>query len=460
MAEIDTSSYKLPAAPNALDTIGKYQGLESNKLAIDKQKLDLVNQGLQYMTREINSVDPTTATPEDFFRIGQRAVNMKFMTPEIYSEFIKEIPTDKAAIPKFVQEYNNKAKSMGEIIQWHYGDVGTATDNKNIYQTRTSQKPGFGVQIDPNPIVTTKLPGTTQIPDTEPTLPDGKPNPTYGQPRFNAPAGGPLVTPQQQQRQPLPAQQPSFNNNFPGGDPLAGARTPNQLVQSNFPAMGPPSTMPPNYEEGKKRFLEDQDLATQKLTALKPALQALPLIRNLTTGIGTDTYNKALAGLSNLGFLPEGATGKVADYQVINKKLADYLRSSPLAARSDAAQTLSQSASPDPKGQINKALVKLTQDAIALDRVQAARAHGFLDDGGNSRNDYQNYINHRSKFPPSMDERAFGFDAMIPSDRKELLVSMNKKLNSSKASERNEALKFKKSLEIVDKLGYLDLSLD
>ena len=81
MPEIDTSSYKLPTQPGALDTLGKLQTLkqqeqsiEGQRVNIDKAKLDLVNQGMDYLMREVNSLPPN-ATPEDLEKFADKTLN-------------------------------------------------------------------------------------------------------------------------------------------------------------------------------------------------------------------------------------------------------------------------------------------------------------------------------------------------------------------------------------------------
>lgn len=465
---VDTSTYpRAGQGGSVLDTVGKLQGLEAQSIGIDQGKLKLINERYGVVSKELQGLIGDKDL--DFNKVAgrfQNLVNLGLIPSDMMAQSLKDVPTDKAKIQDWLQMKLQQAQGIHEAINYGQGRPETFSDNTSVYQGRVSPKPGMGVKIDPNPIATNKLPVNTQVPEPE-TL-NGQPNPNFGQTRFNAPASGPLVTPQQQPqaKPPLPV---APSNTGPISDPkilwqsdnfkgnVTGATVGPNLAQGGSGASGPISSMPPTYATGLQSYTEDQNLATAKLTAMRPAIQALPLIKGLTTGIGTETYNKALAGLNNLGWLPEGAANKVADYQVINKKLADYLRSSPLAARSDAAQALSQSASPDPKGQINKALVKLTKDAIILDRVQAARTGAFsqLDENGKPRlrSDFHNYGEHRSGFQGSVDEKAFGIDFMEPEERTKLLTDMDKKLNSDKTSERSEAQRFKRSLSIVDRLS-------
>jgi hypothetical protein len=434
--------------------VGKLQGLqqgaqaiEQGKINIDKSKLELVNQGLDYMTKEINSLPPD-ATPQHIFKVLQGAVNQKYLTPEMYSQAVKEIPTDQKDIQAFKDRYIARALHAKEALEYYAGQQGTTTDNRNIYQTRSSPRPGFGVQINPNPIATTKLPVTTQEVVEE--------GPNRGQPRYTAPSSGPLVTPPVDTR-PLPVgtrKAPDGSTITTGpntappmvrDNPLpVEAPTPAQSVAQRFP--GGAAAMPPMFEEGRKQLVEDQNLATAKLTQIQPALQAIPLMKGMTTGPLTDQYNKALAVAKVLGISPTTPNDPVALRQEVNKKLAAYVGQSPLAGRSDAGQALAQASNPDPKGQINQALVKLTKDAIVQDRIQAARAGAF------EGNDYNKYGEHRSTFPARADARAFGIDMMEPKERQDLLDEMKKKANTF------EGKKFWKSLAIVRNQGLIDIT--
>jgi hypothetical protein len=87
--------------------------------------------------------------------------------------------------------------------------------------------------------------------------------------------------------------------------------------------------------------------------------------------------------------------------------------------------------------------MKLTKDAIVLDRVQAARPNAFQDQ------DLSQYGAHRSLFPATIDERAFGLDLMEPKERQSLIKEMKEKTGTP------EGEKFWHSLELADKQGLI-----
>lgn len=440
MVDTDTSIYKNIQAPDPLAQVGKLQSLQqgaqaiqSNQINISKQQLDLANERFKNVIRDVNSVPPEAGL-DDYFKMGQNMVNQGVWTPENYSNFVDSLPTDPKQLPAFKQQFLAKAMSAQEMVNWHYGQQGSSANGQTVTPTLSSNRPGFAGSPTGG-VVPNGLPIQQQVPPTAGSYDQNN------QPR--------LMGPQSPQNAPGTVSQPSINTRplpvGPGTSPAIPGQSSNfggNVIASNveppqqlpYTPRGPAVGATPLFEEGKKAYTEDQNLATQKLTAIKPALQALPLIKGLTTGVGTETYNKALAGLSNLGLLPQGMTDKVAAFQEINKKLANYVSSNPVGQRSDAAQTLAEASSPSPKAQINPALIKLTKDAIALDRAQALRPLAFtkptIDANGQPttvpETDFSKYGNHRATFPAQVDELALQLDILEPKERQDLLDTMKK----------------------------------
>lgn len=431
---VDTSSYPkaaLPVAQSPLDIASKLGNLQSQQLGISQQKLDQTNQALTYMTRAMGSVGPE-GTKKQYFDVAQNAVNMGLVPQQMlntYAQRLEAAPTPQA----FYNEAMTAMATHKEQLDYQLGQQGSLNNGQTIQPTLSSPKPGFGG------VRSSGMPIQVEPPPTAPVV-----NPETGQQGMfggqNLPlAPGRVRSPGALPVGPIPGVQ-GQSNNFGGNVVGATAEAPTPAMTPK----GPATAAPVMFNEGVKQYTEDQNLSTAKLTAIKPALQALPLLEGLTTGIGTDTYNKALAGLSNLGFLSPGMTDKVKVRQEVEKKLAQYVGSNPVGQRSDAAQTLAEAGSPSPKVQINPALIKLTKDAIILDRVQAARAGAF------EGQDYSKYGQHRSTFPARVDERAFGLDLMDPKERNNLLEEMKKKRNTF------EGKKFWNTLQMVDKQGLIN----
>lgn len=463
--DIDTSSYPKPTqGKSILETAGQLgalkaqsQQIQSQAISIDKQKLDLMDQQYGIINKEMLTLmnKGDKINQDDIVGTARNLVKAIPTLAEPMSKFIAQIPTPQQAqqnpnaYKDFVQNAITRAQTVMDAVKYHYGAPGTVDTGQTIQPVATSPKPGFGG------IRSTGAPIQVQPPPTMPVVgPTGQPQALGAQPPQLAPGTVAAPPPMGGKALPVgPIDNPAIKGpsaNF-GGNVLGAVVEPPQPtaaqnVQDRFPTpRGPMTGAPPMFEEGRKQLAADQELATQKLTAIKPALQALPLMKDLmASGPGTGQFTTALAALSNAGMISKNVTDKVAAQQEVIKKLAQYVASNPVGQRSDAAQTLAEAGSPTPKVQILPALIKLTKDSIILDRVQAARPNAF------ESQDLSKYGNHRSAFPATIDERAFGLDLMEPKERNDLLVEMKKKQNTA------EGKKFKKSLEIVDKLGYID----
>lgn len=455
--DVDTSSYPKPTAPqSALDIASKLGGLktqqqtiQSNDLSIAKQKLDLVNQQFATVAKQLTGLrNNPNLSEKDLVKFYEYQVQSGIMPADVAAKEINNIPPKATsdALRNHIDQKLSQAMTTMEAVNYHLGQPGLQDNGQATTPTLTSPKWG-GVrpsglpiqnQLPPNTSVATPG-GTQQLGAQQPQLPVD-----------TAPVQGGFPGQYQPQALPVgPINNPAIkgpSSNF-GGNVLGAVVEP---PQSNQPKpmvpQGPMTSQPPMFEQGVKDYASDQDLATQKLTAIKPALQALPYLKNLQTGPGTHQLNNLLAAAKAFGILNINPNDPVAIRQEVEKKLAQYLGTNPVGQRSDAAQTLASAGSPNPSIQINPALIKLTKDAIALDRVQAARSSAF------ESKDFSKYGNHRSTFPAKMDERAFGLDMMEPEDRNKLLSDMKKKRDTT------EGKKFWSSLAIVDKLGYIDTS--
>lgn len=455
MAEIDTSSYPRPTAgPSALDTIGKLQGLkqqeqqiQSGAIAIDKQKLDLVNQGIQYLVREVNAIDPTTATPEDFFRIGQNAVNQKFLTPEAYSQFVKTIPSNKADIPKFKNEYLQRAMTVGEMINWHYGNQGTIGTGQTIQPVATSPKPGFGG------VRSTGMPIQMQVPPTAQGVNENN-QPTFVGPQTPQLAPNTVAAPPPVG---IPVAPPTFNKNFPGGDPLVGSRNPAQNIADRFPNIprGMPVQSPPGVAEAEMaagtgsgaQLVEDRRRAANFQREIFPLAQAIPALEKLGpkgTGPGTETLNhlKSFA-ISNVpGVKESDFTGTVKDYDIAKKYLTDFVNQTGNSGTNDK---LAAAFAGNPSvGISNAAAVDVAKSALALRRMQQAQILEFEQKGMPA----SQYSKWAAKRINEYDPRAFGVD----------LMSQEAKLKLRKQLDRNpkEKERFERSLKLAESMDFFN----
>lgn len=466
---VDVSSYRnaLPTGEGALQTAQRLGGLEQQKVQLDQSKLKLMNERFQIINNELSTLanDPTASRDKILTKMNTLS-RMGLVPKEQLAEFEKDVPQDPKQIPQFLEQTLQRGMSVMEHINFQYGQPGSVDTGQAIIPTVTS--PRFGVRA-------TNAPIQRQVPPTTPTV-----NPETNQPMLlgpqgyqGAPGGSSIplpVAPQmggQGQIAPVaPVQRvvpatplPSQSGGLPTGQGMPQA-APNGLPVAQQPVTtapmggpprptGPVTGMAPLFEEGKKTLTEDQAIAAKRMMAAKPAIQALDLMKQpgFLSGPGTEEYTKIVAALKTWGLIETAAENDpTAVRQEVAKKLAQYVSGSPVAARSDASQLLAEASSPNPKVQILPALIKLTKDAVILDRVQSAMPTAF------KNADLSKYGQHRATFPQSIDERAFGLD--LEENGSKLVDEMAKKLQSKNAREKAEANKFFNSLRIAKDQGF------
>ena len=465
MAEVDTSSYKLPET-NILDQATKFQGLaqgatnlERSGIALSQDKLKQINDQFHIMQGELSIManDPSITKDQAAQRLN--AVSKTFgFKPEVTNHALKELQA-APDVKTFAANALTRGMATMEKVNTLYGPIDKYSDGQTDQYVQTSPLRG----------VTTVGPKIQrQIPPDQPVI-----DPKTNQPTLQGPT--PAIAPpgvatgpgqrlpvgnQPIQPRPVPTQRvlpTSDNMNLTGpGKTVTGVDVqdlpPNQAVAQRFPApSGPAVGTSPMFEEGKKIYVADQQNASQKMMAAKPAIQAIPLINTpgFLSGPLTDQFTKIVAGLKSTGLINiADDADPTAIRQEVSKKLAAYVSGSPVGQRSDAAQTLKEAASPNPNVQILPALLKLTKDAIALDRVEAAMPNAF------KGQKFDDYIKHKGQFPQNIDERAFTLD-LEPEEKSAALVDkMLKQTRSKNNRERMEAEKFFKSLDIADAQGF------
>jgi hypothetical protein len=444
MAEIDTSSYPKPALPVAPLTVQQLGAMQQQKLQIDQSKLDQANQALGYMTRAMGSLGPD-ASKDDYIAVANNAAKMGLVPPDtvkIFAERAAAAPDSKS----FYNEFMTAAAGHQEQIDYHLGKPGTVDNGQQIQPVVSSVKPGFG-GVKP-----LGLPIQQQPPPTAPTVnASGQPQALGAQapqlPVGAAPAG---AIPGQFRPGRLPVEQPAPAISGPTGPTVDKTPVTPTSFANRFPTpQGPVTGTPPLFDEGKKAYTEDQLLASQKMTAIKPAILGLNLIQGMKTGPGTEAWNKGVAFLKAQGLIKtEEENDPTAIYQEANKYFSQYLKGR--GGRSDADLAAAEKSSPNVGVQLNPALQKLAKSAVAQDMIEAARPSAF----GN-RTDYQNYGQHRAAFPQSMDQRAFEAAIASPEERQKLVDQMHNKYK--KNPNDPEALKFFRSLDVAKKADMFGL---
>ena len=428
--EADTSSYNQPLPVSPLETTKQFGGVEQQRVAIDKAKLDLMSQQFGVMNNELANLIDSGATKqqaaERLLRISKTLNLPPIATNHMMTE-LNEAP-DVATFAKFaIRRGMDTMQKYGVQL----GTPETASDQKFTYQgVRQSPEKGGGF------VPATKMP--VQIaPGT----------PGYNQQNqqvFEQPAGppgampaGPVPVPRP--RIGLPAERPTTGPTGPTRD--ITAEVPTTPANRAAPLTAGPSVM---FPEGKEAYTKDQLLASGRGMTIKPAMQALKLMPGLATGPGTAQWNDLVAAAKAWGIVDTKAENDPTVLrQELEKKLAQYVGNSPIGQRSDAQQALAEAGSPNPKKQILPALQNLTRDAIALDRVNILMPNAF------KGQDYQNYIKHKGNFPQTVDEKALTLDLMDDKERNSLVTKMQRDYEKGDAAAKKKATRFFETLKLA-----------
>lgn len=416
MAEVDTSSYLKPSNPqpqSMLGTVNQLQGIESNRLTIQKQQLDQINQGYGYLIRELNSL-PADATGDQMRAFATNAVKMRLVQPDLAAQFISQVSDDPARNAALRKTIATKLATTQEAINSHYGIPGY--DDNGQQRTPVVRSPllnGGAPRPVASPIQNQNPPGTPTFSDSGQPQLLGPQDPQVPAGRIPTRGGLPgQFDPMQITAVPTTREPPPTNR-------LGGAVVQPSVAPPMAPGMGSGATaeerrivptgpiagMPPLFEEGRRQYVEDQNLATQRLTGIKPAIEALRLLPGLRSGPTTEAFTTAVAALKANNIIPTELNDPTAIRQMVNKYLADYV-SRRSSNRSDADLAQTEARSPNAGVQISQALEGLTKKSIAYDRIEASRANAF------QNHDFSQYGRHRTEHPTNMDERSFGFDFM------------------------------------------------
>ncbi len=489
----DVSTFpKASATPyDPLGTIGKLQGLEQQRIGIDQSKLKLINEKWDYSSKVLGTLlNKPDLNSDDVVKAHKQLLEQGIQTPEQFAQEVSQIPT----LEGVKRQYPNASpEQQQQILSQKYKDLtsshlmrgATVVENLNhAYGSNPQiQDVGGGYQAIQN------YRGGTRA--TSPVVPYGLPrtNPGFvegekGQPGYNAPigintpnspglpfGGAPATLQQRSPVQRLPVENPPGSPTSPRPvqtvQPPPTQRPPVPQVgeagsnaervatghaQFAQPRPGtPPMGLEGAIESGQKQYATATEQAGRTLQAIKPAQQALKLmdpevIKGLTgTGPIAGKLTGIVSALQGIGIVSKGMDA-VAQRQELVKYLAQYLKNSPSAQRSDSAQALADKANANPDVQNLKALVEITRNNIALDRVDAAKALAFQRGEKNKR--YNEFAEHQANFPNTIDQRAFKLDAMSDKERNEFLDHIEKESPANRK-------KFKESYNLAKELGMM-----
>lgn len=446
---VDTSSYPKFQQTDFLDRAQKFQTLERGSIALGQDKLKQINDQFSIMNAELATLanDPSITKQQAASRLQtlSKTFNLK---PEITAHMMNELNT-APSVKAFAENALVRGQATQEKVNFLYGQNNVYSQGQQDYPVVTSPK--FGMRQVGQPIQRQAPPNTEIVgDDNRPALLG--PRSPVAPPGVSTGPGEPV------RRLPIAPDQ-SINLTGPNTD-VTGVEvkdvpvrpSANQIVGNRF-AMPEslPTGLPPEFEKGLAEYTLDQKNSSAKMIAAKQAVQAIPLMQTpgFLSGPLTDQFTKVVAGLKSTGLIDiDENADPTAIRQEVAKKLYGYVSSSPVGQRSDAAQTLKEASSPNPNVQILPALIKLTKDAIALDRVEALMPNTFR-----GRN-YGEYLKYKGTFPQSIDEKALTLDLESEDKAEKIVKSMALKEQSKNARDRAEAAKFFKTLRMAKEQGF------
>ena len=133
---------------------------------------------------------------------------------------------------------------------------------------------------------------------------------------------------------------------------------------------------------------------------------------------------------------------------MLNKNLAQFVDKN--GSRSDADLAIKESSNANAKTQVQPALLHMVQKIIGREKIEIARPGSF------DNQDHSKYGEHASRFPSSQDERAYTIDKIPSDDARQLYIEMKNKAVNGKGAEKQEGIKFLKSLSNAKRLGLIN----
>jgi len=472
--EADTSSYPkatLPVSP--LDMAQKIGGLQqqqqqiqSTAIGIDKQKLDLMSQQFGIMNNELaNLIDSNATKPQAAEKLQRIAKTLK-LPPEAVNHMMEEL-NQAPDVKTFAQFAIRRGMDTMQKYGVQLGTNETTGDNANIYQgVRASPEKGGGFKASTT--LPVQLPPGTPNVDTRRTLPNGQPNPDYGQRGYLGPSGPPGVAPVPQARPALPVaplpgaasaprvsgptgptERTDFGGRFDAAFP--------QRVTTDL-APGVSSAIETVGAQSGKDYATDLQRAKGFQADLYPAQAALQGIKELGTqgvGPGTEPLNNIKSAI--ITWLPNAdkkLIDEVGTFEQTRKYLTQIARGSGSTGTNDQ---LAAAFEANPSIKMSSAATEnVLKSVIALRKMQHAQTLLF----GQQNLPPSEYSQWISKNQNVLDPRAFGFDIMDDNAKTKMLESLATKDKSgnwvAKKGKEKDFQKFEQSLSFANDAGLIE----
>jgi hypothetical protein len=486
MTEVDTSSYPkatLPVSP--LDMAGKLGALQQQKLSIDQAKLDQANQGFTYLTRAMASIGPNPGPDwkQKYLEVGANAVKMGLVPEQqlqVWADRVNQAPDSTS----FYQQTINAVQQHQQILQNYVGQNDTQ-DNGAITRQGVRKPAIYGGGFDASGGTQSfnQPPPTQPNVDTNRTLPNGQPNPNYGQPGIRGPAGPSGV---------YPAGGNSLPVAGPAGAAPAPALRPRGLPVERPPGAavsGPTGATIKRGTEFNDRFAGEPSLATglapgvagaietvgkqsgqdyaSDLTRAKnfqsdiyPMQKVLDIVKEegpKAFGPGTEGLNAVKSALVTwLPNVDQKTIEGVSNYEQARKYLVQAART---AGNTGTNDQLAAAFEANPNVKMSGATIDtIVKSNLALRKMQHAQTLLF----GQQNLPASEYSQWVAKNQNVLDPRAFGWDMMEAPAKAKLMTEFAKKDKGSgewiakdKAHER-EFKKFEQSISFANDAGLIE----
>lgn len=415
--------------PNAM--IKSYQEVERNQLGIDSQKLSLINNQMTLLGNGLGALasDPNL-TRDKVLNSVQNWVKLGIIPANKAAQEISQLPTDPAAMMQYIKEHQLRVVGAQSQINQLYGQPQLVNRGPDL------------VPMQVGAMGTRQLGAPIQLGQT----PEGLASPQTVQ----TPTGQVLQT-DSAGRQQMLGRNPLLGSQVaPVGSAVQGGA--NALVPKTPAAALGVAAIPapsPLFEEGKKQYTADQELATANAQPIRALQSAIPIIKSLNkSGMGPNVqgYQDAVALAKRLGVIDANADPK-QDPQALYQQMSKYLLQASEAAgasRSDLDAYNKKAANANPE-QLLGAALELSENSLANRMLDSMRAASFKDQ------DYSKYGKHRSEFSQNQDLKALRIINMEPPDRSKLVGEMAEKLKRGD----KEAKKFFQTLRNAREAGFL-----
>lgn len=452
--EADTSIYQMPVQKSPAEQAAQFQQLESQKLLVDRQKLENADKALGFMTRAMGSLGPD-ASKEQYASVAMNAVKMGLVPQNMlnsYMERLQAAPDSKA----FYKEFMSAAMDHQQQIQFHIGQPDTQNDSANMYQgVRKPVMQGGGfvpstsmpIQVPPtaevqNPDQSKRLVGPSGPagvqPYAAPPMPRSRPQMPVAGPATPAPATtGPTA--------PTANNGTEFNNRFSAAYPTGAAPG---VVMAKEAVGG----------QSGKDYAADLARAKNYQQELYPSQRVLDIVKEQgpqAFGPGTEGLNTLKSALVTwLPNVDQKLIDGVSDYEQAKKYLVQAARSSGTTGTNDQ---LAAAFEANPNVKMSGATIEnVVKSNIALRKMQHAQTILFGQQGLEP-DKYSTWIAQNQNV---LDPRAFGFDMMTNEAKKKLVESMAHKDNAgnwiANKGKEKEFKKFETSRMFAEDAGLIE----